>query len=97
MTELYIDRQLVVLPETFSITIIEENPSFTKNGSYTYDISLSLLDSINAKIYKHLNRLNRKGDIPKNRSAYLVVDNEPVLDMRNSLSLLASNFVFSEM
>lgn len=80
MTELYIDKQLVVLPETFSITIIEENPFFTKNGKYTYDISLSLLDPINARIYKHLNRINRKGDIPKNRSAYLVVDNEVVLN-----------------
>lgn len=80
MTELYIDKQLVVLPETFSITIIEENPFFTKNGKYTYDISLSLLDPINARIYKHLNRINRKGGIPKNRSAYLVVDNEVVLN-----------------
>lgn len=80
MTELYIDRQLVVLPENFTITIIEENPFFTKNGKYTYDISLSLLDPINARIYKHLNRINRKGDIPKNRSAYLVVDNEVMLN-----------------
>lgn len=80
MTELYIDRQLVVLPENFTITIIEENPFFTKNGKYTYDISLSLLDTINAQIYKHLNRINRKGDIPKNRSAYLVVDNEVMLN-----------------
>lgn len=80
MTELYIDKQLIVLPETFSITIIDENPFFTKNGQYTYDISLSLLDPINAKIYQHLNRINRKGDIPSNRSAYLVVDNEVVLN-----------------
>lgn len=80
MTELYINKQPVVLPENFSITIIEENPFFTKNGKYTYDITLSLLDPINARIYQHLNRINRKGDIPKNRSAYLVVDNEVVLN-----------------
>lgn len=80
MTELYIDKQLVVLPETFSITIIEENPFFTKNGKYTYDITLSLLDPINARIYGHLNRLNRKGNVPELRSAYLVVDNEVVLN-----------------
>lgn len=80
MTELYIDRQLVVLPETFSITIIEENPFFTKNGKYTYDITLSLLNPINARIYNHLNRINRKGDIPQNRSAYMIVDNEVVLN-----------------
>lgn len=80
MTELYIDKQQVVLPETFSITIIEENPFFTKNGKYTYDISLSLLDPVNARIYKHLNRMNRKGDIPQHRTAYLVVDNEVVLN-----------------
>lgn len=80
MTELYIDKQLVVLPETFSITIVEENPFFTKNGKYSYDITLSLLDPINARIYKHLNRINKKVAIPQNRSAYLLVDNEVVLN-----------------
>lgn len=80
MTELFIDKQPVVLPEAFSITIIDENPFFTKNGKYTYDITLSLLDPINARIYNHLNRRNRKGSIPKNRSAYLIVDNEVVLN-----------------
>lgn len=80
MTDLYINGQLTVLPENFSITIIEENPFFTKNGKYTYDITLSLLDPVNARIYQHLNRMNKKGDIPKNRSAYLVVDNEVVLN-----------------
>lgn len=80
MTELYIAGQLVVLPESFSITIIEENPFFTKNGKYSYDITLSLLDPINARIYKHLNRVNNKAVLPKNRTAYLVVDNEVVLN-----------------
>ena len=80
MTELYINKQLVVLPESFSISIIEENPFFSKNGKYSYDITLSLLDPINAKIYKHLNRINNNVTLDKDRSAYLVVDNEVVLN-----------------
>lgn len=80
MVDLYIDGRLVVLPENFSITIIDENPLLTNKGTYTYDITLSLLDPINAKIYGHLNRINKKGDIPENRPAYMVVDNEVVLN-----------------
>lgn len=80
MTELYIAGELVVLPESFSITIIEENPFFTKNGKYSYDITLSLLNPTNAKIYKHLNRKNNTIAPLKNRTAYLKVDNEVVLN-----------------
>lgn len=80
MTELYIDKQQVVLPENFSITVVDENPFFTKNGQYTYSITLSLLDPVNAKIYGHLNRINNDMDIPENRTAYLVVDNEVVIN-----------------
>ena len=80
MTELHIDKQQVILPKDFSLTIIEENPVFTKNGKYTYDLELSLDNDQNAKIYKHLNRINNKISIPENRSAYLVVDNEVVLN-----------------
>lgn len=80
MVDLYIDGRLVVLPDNFSITIIDENPFFTKKGTYTYDITLSLLDPINAKIYGHLNRKNKKDIIPENRRAYMVVDNEVVLN-----------------
>ncbi|MDR2003610.1 MAG: hypothetical protein LBQ74_11300 [Prevotella sp.] len=80
MVDLYIDGRLVVLPENFSITVIDENPFFTNKGTYTYDITLSLLDPINAKIYGHLNRINKKGNIPENRTAYMVVDNEVVLN-----------------
>ncbi|MDR1339015.1 MAG: hypothetical protein LBK58_03045 [Prevotellaceae bacterium] len=79
MTELYIDGQPVVLPLNFSMEIIQENPFYTKNGTYTYDLTLSLRDEQNAKLYRHLNRINNQVDIPLNRSAYMVVDNEVFL------------------
>jgi len=75
MTELFIDKQRVVLPENFKIAITEENPFFTKNGQYTYDVKLSLDSTINAKIYKHYNRLNNTADLIKKRSAVLIIDN----------------------
>lgn len=80
MIELSINGQEVVLPEGFSITVIEENPIFTKNGKKTYDITISLEDPQNTKVYNHRNRLNWKKNNLKNRTAYLVVDNEVVLN-----------------
>lgn len=80
MTELYIDGQQVILSEDFSITLIDENPFFTKNGTYTYDIDIDLTVVQNARIYKHLNRFNSVADLKTTRSAYMVVDNEVVLN-----------------
>ena len=47
MTELYIDGTSVVLPADLSTSVKRENPFFTKNGEYTYDITLQLSNSIN--------------------------------------------------
>lgn len=81
MTELFINGQMVVLPYNFSTTIIDENPFFTKNGKYSLDIEIPLKGvPENKKIYKHLDRFNTVNDIPKDRSAILIVDNEVVLN-----------------
>lgn len=80
MTTLYIAGEAVVLPKGFNFRIIEENPFFTKNGKYTYDIELMLDNPINARIYKHINRRNFAGTITDNRSAVLVVDNKVELN-----------------
>jgi hypothetical protein len=80
MTELYIDNQPVVLPKDFSLTIVNENLFFTKNGKYTYDITLSLLEPVNAKIYKHYNRLNNSTGIVSKRPARLIADNDVILN-----------------
>ena len=40
MTELIIDGTSAVLPKDFSIQVKRENPLFTKNGEYTYDMKL---------------------------------------------------------
>lgn len=46
MTELYIDGTSVVLPADFSTSVKRENPFFTKNGEYTYDITLQLVTQL---------------------------------------------------
>jgi hypothetical protein len=79
MVELYIDRAPAVLPQNFSFELTRENPFFSKNGARTLDISLSLLEPENAKIYRHLNRINNRAIIPLDRSALLIVDNEVLL------------------
>lgn len=88
MTELLIDRQRVVLPRGLNMQVIEENPFFTKNGTYTLDVTLSLEEDENAKVYRHINRMHVVDGIgvdsetgkPMNRTAMLIVDNEVVLN-----------------
>jgi len=80
VTRLFIDGQEVVLPDDLSLTVIEENPFLTKNGEYTYDITLSLMHSTNAKIYQHCNRLNNSYDLPSSRKAVLISDNHLILN-----------------
>lgn len=80
MTELYIDGTAVVLPREFSIQVKRENPLFTKNGEYTYDITLSLRNPTNAALYSHLNRLNSTEWPALNRRAVLVADNRTYIN-----------------
>lgn len=75
MTELFIDGVSVVLPKDFSAQVKRENSFVTKNGEYTYDITLPLTNPINAELYKHLNRLNCVQEVKTKRSAVLMADN----------------------
>lgn len=75
MTELYIDGVAAVLSKDFNIQVKRENPLFTKNGEYTYDITLPLDNPTNAELYGHLNRLNVTQAVGTDRRAVLVADN----------------------
>jgi len=79
MTQLFIDNQTVVLQKNFSIQLIEENPFFTRNGKTTLEVTLSLKNKTNAKIYKHCHRLNNSAPIALNRSARLIANNKVLL------------------
>ena len=80
MTELYIDGVCVTLPAGFTVTVKRENPFFTKNGEYTYDIALPLTDPVNARLYGFLNRLNSVDDIKTRRRAVLRSENRVFCD-----------------
>lgn len=75
MTELFIDGVSVVLPKGFSVQVKRENPFVTKNGEYTYDITLPLTNAVNAEVYKNINRLNSLQQPELKRTAVLVADN----------------------
>ena len=75
MTELYIDGTAAYLPKDLSVQVKRENPLFTKNGEYTYDITLPLSAPVNAALYSHLNRLNSVAEVKTRRRAVLVADN----------------------
>lgn len=78
MTQLFIDGQEIVLPEDFSCKSISENPIFTKSGDYTLNITLSLLNPVNSKMFKHVNRINSLSRF-ENRTAILVSDNDVII------------------
>lgn len=71
MTRLFIDGQEVVLSENFELELITENPYFTRNGEYTYDIDIDLRDAHNRSIYQNINRSDVTKGI-KNRKATLM-------------------------
>lgn len=80
MTELYIDGQAVTLPEDVQFSLLEQNPFLTKNGKYTFEIKLSLLNKNNARIYRHLQRKNCVIQNSGPRTAVLIVDSHVVLN-----------------
>lgn len=71
MTRLFIDGQEVVLSENFELELVTENPYFTRNGEYTYDIDIDLRDPGNRRIYQNINRSDVTKGI-KNRKATLM-------------------------
>ena len=77
MTHLYINKQEVRLPDDLEIDYYVYNPFFGRKGSFTYDISISLKDGTNAKVYDHIHRWNRSTK-PGGRTAELY-DNEKLL------------------
>lgn len=87
MTELMIDGYSVVLPGNISFPIKTENPFLTKNGEYTYDITLSLNNDTNRRIFKHINRINGN-DYPTEWKAILIADSRVIL---NGKAIFISN------
>jgi len=80
MTELIIDNVHAVLSSDFSTTVKQENSFMTKNGEYTYDCTLSLLNPINAKLYGFLHRINKTEAFATKRRVILIADNRVYCD-----------------
>ncbi|MEI7503252.1 MAG: hypothetical protein WCJ61_08200 [Paludibacter sp.] len=76
MIQLFVNANELFLPLDFSITLIEENPIITANGEFTLDISLSLLEPMNARAFGFLNRINKyfAPDYKKDAPAYMIID-----------------------
>lgn len=62
MIKLILDGKTAALPEDIDLTLEFENPFFTKNGSYSYDIELDLNNTFNLAIFGYINRLAVKKD-----------------------------------
>lgn len=87
MTELFIDNVPVVLPEDLKFDLKKENPYFSKNGTFSYDIDISLENAQNVKLYKHLNRINSSNK-KLDRHAILRCDGQTIL---NGTEVIISN------
>ena len=80
MTELIIDGVRAVLANNFAVTVKQENPFITKNGEYTYDCTLSLLNAVNANLYSFLQRINKREPFATDRRVILIADNRVYCD-----------------
>lgn len=85
MTQLYIEGYEIVLPDDFSLTLVEENPIITKAGDFSMDIDFSLLEKTNAKALGFINRLNIKS-LKKDYKAQLIINN----DVKDGLFIVLS-------
>lgn len=96
MTELIINGTRAVLPRDINFTMLEENPLFTKNGEFSLDITLSLMNPVNAKIFKHINRLN-VADVVSEADAILIADNKltkgKIVEVKNTDTDVSFQFV----
>ena len=79
MTRLFIDKQEVALTSDFQLDFYSQNPFFTKNGDYTYDLDIDLNHPGNRKIYQSINRFDVTGH-PTNRSALLLSGPNVIVD-----------------
>lgn len=93
MTQLFIDGEEVMLPQNLSVAIKRENSFFTKNGEFTYDITVNLDNDTNRRIYGFLQRLNRKAELPKKRKAVLIADGHEYLNGTESIQSWTQNDV----
>lgn len=80
MTELIINGVRAVLSSDFAVTVKQENPFVTKNGEYTYDCTISLLNPINANLYSFLQRINKREAFATDRRVILIADNRVYCD-----------------
>lgn len=96
MTELIINGTRAVLPKDINFTMFEENPLFTQNGEFSLDITLSLMNPVNAKIFKHINRLN-VSEIITEAEANLIADNKvsrgKIIDIKNTDKTVSFQYV----
>lgn len=78
MTQIFIDNQQVNLNTDQTFEYNTENPLFTKSSEYSGDLTLSLLDATNAKIFKSVNRMEVKKETVS-LPVRLVIDDETIV------------------
>ena len=59
MLQLYIDGDSVNLSKDLQTDYYIKSPFFTNEGDFTLDMDINLGDPQNAKVYSHINRLDR--------------------------------------
>lgn len=96
MTQLLINGVQSVLPDGFEITLNEDNPEFTQRGVFSFNISLSLNNTVNSLIFKHIYRRNNV-TLLKEADADLIVDNKTyqgkIIDIENTNDNVSFQFV----
>ena len=92
MIELFIDGKPAVLKDNVSIKLTRENVYFTKSGSYTYDVELTLQVKENRDIFGSINRIDTITEYHVFH-AVLRVDNKVLLDGKAVINQVTDNAV----
>lgn len=79
MTELFLNKHIILINESISIKLVDENPYMTQSGKYTYDIEIPLKgNEKNAMIFNNMHRMDVKKEILQ-KDARLVINGHNVI------------------
>lgn len=63
MIQFYIANQEIILPSDFAFSWNEQNPFVNDKGEFSLDITVTILEPVNAKAFKFIHRINNKNGL----------------------------------
>lgn len=79
MNELILDGYNILIKESTSIKLVDENPYITQSGKYTYDVEIPLKGNmVNATVFNNMHRMDVTKEIVK-KNAKLIINGHCII------------------